>query len=238
MYSVVLMMAMTGTPDMASFGGRGCRGGDACWGCTGGGCRGGWACNGGGCRGGWACNGGGGHGCRGGLFGGRKHGCHGGGCWGGNNCWGGGGCWGAGSGCWGGGQMAGCCGGMATACWGGSGGCWGGQMMAAPVAQPAKPEAMPKPQGAMVPATATIVVNLPADAKLLFDGRVTSSTEAVRRFVTPELETGVDHSYTLTAQVVRNGQTLTATQVVTVRAGQTSEVRLNDGNFATTLARR
>lgn len=95
-------------------------------------------------------------------------------------------------------------------------------MMGTPVQT--KPEAMPKPQGAMVPITATIVVNLPADAKLLFDGRATTSTEAVRRFVTPELDSGVDHTYTLTAQVIRNGQTLTASQVVTVRAGQTSEV--------------
>ena len=73
MYSVVLMAAMTATPDAAAFGKRhGCDGG--CMGCYGGGCTGYAAGCSGGCYGGGGC-----HGGKGGLFGKhRGHGCSGG----------------------------------------------------------------------------------------------------------------------------------------------------------------
>lgn len=198
MYSIVMLMAMSGAPEMPAWGGR--MGG--CCGCQGGG---------------WSCGGGNGCGCRGGhgLFGGR--GCGGGwgrghGCCGNNNC-----------GCCG--QMAsscGCCGYVANSC-----GCCGGMAMGGAYG------------GAMVmtSAPATIVVNLPADAKLSFDGNATNSTNANRRFNTPALQAGSDLSYTLTAEIVRDGKTLTATQLVTVRAGLTTEVNLSDAQFTTSVVK-
>jgi uncharacterized protein (TIGR03000 family) len=255
------MMAMTGTPDAVSFGHRhgcngggctGCYGGSCYGGCYGGGCMG---CYGGGCSGGYSgCNGcsGGCHGGRGGLF--HKHrgsGCC--GCSGGGGCYGG--CYGGGCmGCYGGGM--GCYGGC-MGCYGGGYGGYGGYMMgvqpmgptgavpatgpnpnpgAAP-ANPPVPNPGTRPGGTgMIAAPATIVVNLPADAVLKVDGARTRSTTALRTFATPVLPFGQDYHYTLTAEVVRDGKTLTATEQVTVRAGQTSQVQLPTTAFGTTLA--
>jgi uncharacterized protein (TIGR03000 family) len=199
MYSIVMLMAMSGAPEMPAFGGRfgGCNG------CNGGG----WSCNGGN-----ACCG-----CQGGgrmMFGGRG-GCHGGrgnGCCGYNNSCGCNGYMASSCGCCG--QMAsscGCCGQMASGC----NSCGGMAMNTA--------------------APATVVVSLPADAKLSFDNTATNSTSANRRFTTPALN--ADATYTLTAEIVRDGKTLTATQVITVRAGQTTEVNLGDAQFATSVVK-
>jgi uncharacterized protein (TIGR03000 family) len=83
MYTMVLMMAMSGSADVVAFGRGGCNG------CTGGGygsCTGyAGCCGGGGCRGGYGCRGGGCHGCRGGGYGCRGSGC----CGGGYGCAGG-----------------------------------------------------------------------------------------------------------------------------------------------------
>lgn len=207
MYSIVMLVAMSGAPEMPSFGGRGgngcggysCGGGYACGGGSGGrlfgggrrrgGCGGGW---GNGC-GGYACNGGSGYGCGGYSYGG-------------------------GSGCTGyvASSACGCCGTMA-----GTGYAHGGMVM---IATPAA-------------APATVLVNLPADAKLTFDGAATTSTTASRRFTTPALPTGSDMSYTLTAEIVREGKTLKATQVVSVRAGQTTDVNLTDAQFTNAVVR-
>lgn len=173
--------------------------GHGCWG--GNGCGGGYSCGGGygGCNG---CNGGG-HGCRGGLFG-RRHGCNG-GC---NGCNGGyarngHGC----SGC-NGGVMSGCSGG--TACNGG---------------RPAMEQPPPVKDGA--PPTAAIIdVSLPADAALFVNGQPTTSTTARRSLISPPLPTGRDYFYTLRADVVRDGQTLSTTRQVTVRPGQRHSVIL------------
>jgi uncharacterized protein (TIGR03000 family) len=209
MYSVVLMMALTTGGDLPAH-----HGGYACCGCVGnyGGCCG--------CVGSYGCCGGcyGGHGR---LFRGRRHrgGCN--GCWGSNCCGCSGGCWG--SNCCGGTVSYGCCG-----CFGGTVGApiMMGHPTPPPPAPGPKPEKVPAPKGTMapVPASATIVVNLPADATLRFDGRLTTSTTAVRTFSSPELQPGKAYAYTLDAQVARNGRTLKSTRRVTVRAGVTTQV--------------
>lgn len=76
-------------------------------------------------------------------------------------------------------------------------------------------------------ASATVIVDLPADAQLSVDGHQTVSTSAQRTFYTPGLETGETYSYTLQAQVTRDGQTQTVTEQITVRAGQTTRVTIN-----------
>jgi uncharacterized protein (TIGR03000 family) len=81
-------------------------------------------------------------------------------------------------------------------------------------------------KGALAPAPATIVVSLPANATLKVDGAATRSTSATRVFATPALPAGQDYYYTLTAEVVRDGQTVTATRRVAVRAGQESRVSI------------
>lgn len=228
MYSVVLMMALTGgaeAPDCHR-GSGGCQGAVAgCYGgapvYTGGGCYGGAPVYGG-CYGGavsYGCSGYanncGCHGGRGGLFARHRHGCNG-GCYGG---------------CTGGAVVSygGCTGGMPYA----PAGCFGGTPYVTPV-QGIKPmppggpkgEVVPPPkkEGSDVSAPATLVVTLPADARLTVDGHLTTSTSGTRVFVTPVLATGGEYAYNLTATVVRNGETLTQTQRVQVRPGVRTEV--------------
>jgi uncharacterized protein (TIGR03000 family) len=93
-----------------------------------------------------------------------------------------------------------------------------------------KPEPIQEPkkatEEAALPAPATIIVNLPTDAKLAIDDFMTTSTSSPRIFATPTLERGKDFTYMLKAEIQRDGRTLTTTQMVTVRAGQESRVEL------------
>jgi uncharacterized protein (TIGR03000 family) len=202
MYTVVLMMAMTGGSETTTFGGRRCNG------CNGG-------CNGAvasGCHGG--CNGRG-HGCNGGgrMFG--RHGCNGGGCHGGG-CHGG--CSGA-SACHGG-----CHGGVATVQPRRSGEFAEEQSETGPTPNRAAPNGM-------VPAT--IIVELPAEARLTVDGEATTSTSGRRVFRSPPLAQGSEYFYTINAEIMRNGQPVTVTRRVPVTAGRETRITVDfdrDGN--------
>jgi uncharacterized protein (TIGR03000 family) len=158
-----------------------------------------------GCNGGYSCNGcrGGGHGCRGGgLFSRRRNGCH--GCNGGCN----------GYGCNGGRVYHGCNGGHS---------CNGGQHQ---MVEPPPDELKQKGDAPPDTAAAILDVTLPEDAALFINDQPTTSTSAQRRFISPPLPTGRNYQYTLRAEVVRDGQTRSTTQQVTVRAGQRHNVRL------------
>jgi uncharacterized protein (TIGR03000 family) len=198
MYSVVLMMAMTTGGDVADChrGGGGCMGG----GCMGGGCMGYVASCG--------CTGGG-H-----ILGGRRHG--GGGCTG----YGGGGCTG-----YGGGGCTGYGGGGCTGSHGIYGGCTGGGPGRTGEELKKMPKEEPKKTG-MAPAPATLIVSLPADAKLMIDDTATTSTSSERTFVSPTLNPGIDYNYTLKAEVMRDGKKVQVEEKVTVRAGQETRVTM------------
>jgi uncharacterized protein (TIGR03000 family) len=200
MYSIVLMAALTGSADVPAFGHRG---GGCC------GCSGNSSC---GCCGNYGCGCGGGGGRRGGHR-------HGGGC-----------------GCCGYAYSCGCCGNnncCGSSC--GSGCCDSGYMEggAAPShAMPSghEPEKIGAPKAPKKetrgPAAATIIVSLPADAKLIVDDTATSSTSASRVLTTPELELGQDYHYNLKAEVVLDGKTVTVAKQVAVRAGEQTSVSL------------
>ncbi len=207
MYTVVLMAALSTSVDVPDWG-RGCRGCRGCHGCSG--CSGG--CYGGcsGCYGG--CSG-----CYGGCSGGYA-GCH--------------GCYGGGHGCHGGGHAChgGCYGGGCHGC---SGVAYGGTPYAAPVSGGYYVAS----QSATVPAPATIVVNLPPNARLNFDGSPTTTTSARRVFSSPPLQPGQSYQYTLTAEIRREGRPLTVTQRINVRAGETSQVSLSFPTAVATASR-
>jgi uncharacterized protein (TIGR03000 family) len=76
-------------------------------------------------------------------------------------------------------------------------------------------------------ATATVVIKLPADAKLYFDDRPTSSAGAERTYVTPGLTPGKEYVYQVKIEYVRDGRMMTQTKSVGVHAGQTSRVEFN-----------
>jgi uncharacterized protein (TIGR03000 family) len=84
-------------------------------------------------------------------------------------------------------------------------------------------------------APATIVVSLPAEAKLTIDDAATQSTSATRVFASPALETGKEYYYTLKAEVVRDGKTVPVTKRIAVRAGEETRVTL-DFPAATSVA--
>jgi len=82
--------------------------------------------------------------------------------------------------------------------------------------------------------SATIVVTLPAAARLTIDGDVTTSTSNVRTFVSPTLPSGKTYVYTMQAEYQHKGQPVTITKKVSVKAGKTSRVDLSDAG--TTVA--
>jgi uncharacterized protein (TIGR03000 family) len=76
------------------------------------------------------------------------------------------------------------------------------------------------------PAPATMVVTLPAEAKLTIDGNPTTSTTARRVFNSPPLTRGKSYHYTLKAEVPVAGKTEVITKVIEVQAGRETEARL------------
>jgi len=236
MYSMVLMAALTTGTDMPDLGRRGGRGGGCC-GCYGGMAYGGWGGGYGGCYGGW---GGGYGGCYGGWGGGY------GGCFGGGYRMGWGGCYGG----WGGGYGMGYGGG-----WGGGyghgyvlGGTspWTGGYAYSPIVSGySLPMAMGNatlgnagmtqsfflnPANTNQGNEATIVVHLPAAATLTIDGQSTQSTSGTRTFTSPPLEAGKTYTYTLRAEMNRDGRIQNVKRTVDVQAGRRSEVTLNFAN--------
>ena len=63
-------------------------------------------------------------------------------------------------------------------------------------------------------------VSVPADAKVYLQDQLMTVGGTQRRFVTPQMENGVQHVYTVKVEVVRNGQTITKTAQAAVAAGQ------------------
>jgi uncharacterized protein (TIGR03000 family) len=130
----------------------------------------------------------------------------------------------AGGGCCGQ-TSCGCCGQMSCCAPAPSCGCCGG--MAAPAA-PSMPTPASGPAKTMAnPNAATIVVSGAKDAKVIIGGLVSASNSDTRVLVSPSLDAGQVYHYDVTAEVVRDGQTVRTTQTVDVRAGETSELKLD-----------
>jgi uncharacterized protein (TIGR03000 family) len=70
-------------------------------------------------------------------------------------------------------------------------------------------------------APATIIVNLPADAKLKVDGSLVSQQTTPQRYLqTPPIQPGQQFTYTLVAETTREGRPVSQTQTITVQPGQ------------------
>jgi len=84
------------------------------------------------------------------------------------------------------------------------------------------PPAPPMPKDAAKPApnTGTLNVRVPAEAKVFVNGLATTSTGEQRRYVSNGLEDGFNYTYELRAEIVRDGQTITETKVVRLKAGE------------------
>jgi uncharacterized protein (TIGR03000 family) len=208
MYSAVLMLALTAGSESVEFGGRNrCHGNDyACSGTVAYGCYGYAGGHHHGCSANYGCN------CssRGGLF--HRHR---------NNC--------------------SCPPACSTVVYGYSG-TYGGCSAVAPVGTPPvtdkkkdmpkveKGEKIPEPkktEKTAVDGSATIIITLPADARLTVDGKATTSTSERRTLVTPVLEGDSTYVYTMQAEITREGRVMMETQQVMVRGGQVSNVQFN-----------
>jgi uncharacterized protein (TIGR03000 family) len=77
-------------------------------------------------------------------------------------------------------------------------------------------------------ARATVVVKLPADARLYAETRALTLTGTERKFVSPELPAGQDFVYRFRAEYDRDGETVSITKKVAVRAGAVVSLEFAD----------
>jgi uncharacterized protein (TIGR03000 family) len=92
------------------------------------------------------------------------------------------------------------------------------------------PEAGPSPAGD----SAQLKVRVPADARIIVNGQLTTSTGRDRRYVSRGLEQGRNYRYELRAEIKREGRTVHRTRVVTLTAGKQTDVtfRFDEGALA------
>jgi len=86
-------------------------------------------------------------------------------------------------------------------------------------------------------ASARVSVRLPADARLFVDGVPCPLKSSTREFDTPKLEPGRRYSYTLKAELVRDGQTLTEEKQVILQAGRKVNVNFDRLNAESAASR-
>jgi uncharacterized protein (TIGR03000 family) len=77
-------------------------------------------------------------------------------------------------------------------------------------------------------ARATVVVKLPVDARLFADGKALALAGAERKFVTPELPTGQEFVYRFRVEYERDGETVSVTKKLPVKAGATLTIEFTD----------
>ena len=77
-------------------------------------------------------------------------------------------------------------------------------------------------------ARATVLVKLPPDARLYAESRALSLTGAERKFVSPELPGGQEFRYRFRVEYERDGETVSVTKKVPVRAGGNATVEFTD----------
>jgi uncharacterized protein (TIGR03000 family) len=80
----------------------------------------------------------------------------------------------------------------------------------------------------VAPSPAKVIVRLPAQAELFIDGQRSRLTAPTRTVITPALEPGQDYFYLLRAETVRDGQRVSQTKRVLLRAGRETRVDFRD----------
>jgi len=72
--------------------------------------------------------------------------------------------------------------------------------------------------------SAEVLIKAPADVRITVNGQAITRTRPEEVFATPTLQSGYTHSYTFRAEAVRDGQTVSRTQRISVRRGQRTQV--------------
>jgi uncharacterized protein (TIGR03000 family) len=78
------------------------------------------------------------------------------------------------------------------------------------------------------PTRATLVVELPANATLFIDNMPVKATTRVQTFNTPALEPGQAYFYLVRVERRRDGQPVSETRRIIVRAGQVTRADFNN----------
>ncbi len=86
------------------------------------------------------------------------------------------------------------------------------------------PGPAPKSTGTSTDDSGSLTVWVPYDAKVIINGLETRSTGSRRQFYSSGLKPGLNYTYVVRAQVIRNGQVQEDTQKVTLTAGQINAV--------------
>jgi uncharacterized protein (TIGR03000 family) len=87
------------------------------------------------------------------------------------------------------------------------------------------------------PNMATVVVNLPADARLFVDNMPITLTGPVRVFRTPPLQPAMSYTYSLRIELDRGGRTHTDSRTVELQPGKTANVSFPEPGTQGTAAR-
>ena len=95
------------------------------------------------------------------------------------------------------------------------------------VNRPAVDAPKPGPRDGTSINSATIIVSVPAEARVFVNGKVTSSTGTVRRYVSHNLEAGFSYTYELRAEMVVDGRVVAESKSITVRAGEAADLAFN-----------
>jgi uncharacterized protein (TIGR03000 family) len=69
-----------------------------------------------------------------------------------------------------------------------------------------------------------LAVSVPEDAKVFVNGQPTTSTGNERQYVSRDLVSGMNYTYEVKAEVVRDGKTVEQVKRVSLRAGETSDL--------------
>ncbi len=84
-------------------------------------------------------------------------------------------------------------------------------------------------------APATVVVSLPAEAKLYFNNKLTGTDSERREFQSPPLNPGMIYRYSVRAEMVVDGKVQVESKTIEVHAGQKTSVLIP---FPTAVANR
>jgi len=97
------------------------------------------------------------------------------------------------------------------------------------------PEPMP-PEGSgasLRRADGTLIVEVPAEAKIYVNDRLTSTPGEIREYISRNLVRGYNYSYEVRAEMEVDGKTVTETKKVDLRAGQNVRLAFNMAPAAT-----
>jgi len=83
-------------------------------------------------------------------------------------------------------------------------------------------------KGVLPSTNAKVVVELPANAKLYVDDVLVQAAAGVQTFNTPALEPGKAYFYLVRIEMMRNGEPLSETRRIIVRAGQAARADFKD----------